>query len=863
MWLDALRQDVRYAFRTLARSPGFTAVGVLVLALAIGVNTAIFSLVNALIFKGIDVEDSESLRFVVSTSEFANRPGEPQTVYGVPYRALIDLRDNNPVFADAFGFRQDRARIRAGREVRLVRGERVTANYFDALRVRPHTGRLFTSADESAASDRVAVISHDLWKSRFHSDPAIAGTVLPLDVVKYSSSFTDAHPYTIIGVAPPGFRGVYKFEPTEFWVLHVQRALDFGPDPGDRLGRPNPVDSLGLIVALRVTDPAKESEMSSLLGGMARHIHTAYFPQLARYTLHLEASRPNRVPFDRTGRIVPARLAAGLFALAGIVALIGLANLTGLLAARGITRRTEMAVRITMGARGTRLFRQSLLEGLLLSGAAAATALVGTVWLMNVLIAAMPEATGGIPDSTIPIVTGIPLDWRVLVYTSGSAVVAALIIAAVPFRQARRVNLLDGLREGGSTSGTGVNPRLQRGILIPQVCCCVILLVVSGVVTRTLIKEELRPRGYNAGGVVAIEYVRPYRPYPPYPYQPEEIQAYQAAKREGLQRILAQIDSHQSARIALAGEHFRSVPLPLSNSTVAARDGFSTSPRHTWVKTFWTTQSYFDVVGIPIILGRGFGAEDTAASERVAVVSQHLARTLWPDGSAIGQYLGMNTPGSGYTPYWQRVIGVAADITLPLSDGNPTPIIYDLLIQRGGNNATLIARSDGDPGQLIEEMKQLLTKADPEILIAGSRMMSDGIDAMMFPRRLAAGILGFAAACGLLLACVGLYGIVSYSVAQRAHEIGIRAALGAERRDIMRLVLRDGLLVIAIGCAVGLALAYTGVKLVSSRLVALPEMGIGPLVAAPILLLIALMLATYIPARRAAAVDPMIALRRL
>jgi putative ABC transport system permease protein len=857
--MDALWQDLRYALRTLARSPGFTAIGVLVLALAIGVNTAIFSLVNALIFKGIDVEDPASLRYVVSQAAYPEKPGEIIPVFGVPYRALVDLRSSSPLFDEAFGFTSDRARIPAGREVQETRGEKVTANYFDALRVRPHLGRLFTADDESAASERVAVISYDLWRRRYNSDAAAIGTLLPLDIVRFSSAMTEAHPYTIIGVAPPGFRGMARFQRADFWVLYAQRVQD--PVPGRAAGERAP--DLGLAVALRLNDPSTETEMRSLLDGLARHVHAVYYPRFARYTLDLEASRPNRVPFDRTGRIVPERLAAGLFVLAAIVALIGLANLAGLLAARGITRRTEMAVRITLGAAGPRLFRQALMEGILLAGAAAAAALIGTLWLINVLLAAMPDAAGAAPDLANPIVPGVPIDWRVLLYTSGCALAAALVIAAVPFRQARRTSLLDGLREGGSTSGSGVNAGLQRSILIPQVCCCVILLVISGVVARTLINEELRPRGYNAKGVVAIDYLRPYKPYPSYPYQPDEIEAYVAARRDGLQRLLSRIDEHPTARIALSGEDFRGVPLPFSSSTYAARDGFSTNPRHTWLKLLGTTRNYFDVVGIPIILGRGFEEQDTATSERVAVVSQHLAQRLWPGQSAIGQYLGMSEPGSGRTPHWERVVGVAADITLPLSDGNPTPVIYHPLMQRVGSDATLIARDDGEPGRLIEEMKLLLTRADPEIMIGGSRMMSDSINAMMFPRRLAAGVLGFAAACGLLLACVGLYGIVSFSVAQRVHELGIRAALGAERGDIMRLVFRDGLVVTAIGCVLGLVLAYAGVKLVSSRLVALPEMGVGPLVAAPLLLMIAMLLATYIPARRAAAVDPMVALRRL
>lgn len=859
--MDALWQDVRYALRALARSPGFTAIGVLVLALAIGVNTAIFSLVNALIFKGIDVEDPKSLRFVVAEQTRQGRP-EPVTSFGLSYRALLDLRKSDPLFADAFGFAQDRARLRHGREVRLAQGERVTANYFDMLRVRPAAGRLFNAADESPASESVVVISNDLWRARFDADPGVVGSVLPLDIVRYVGALTGTRPYTIIGVAPPGFRGMYKFQPTQYWVLHVQRAVDPDPDPRFAARTPDPIGSGRLAVALRVFDPARERHMASLLGGIARHIHTAHVPDAVTYTLRLEADRSNRVPFDQTGRIVPSRLAAGLLALAGLVALIGLSNLTGLLAARGVSRRTEMTVRLTLGASTLRVLRQAVIEGLAIAIAAAAVALLAVVWLLHALLAAIPAPSTSL-DTSLPVVPGVPIDWRVLLYACGSALVATLVMATVPFRQSRRVNLLDDLREGGSSASGGIKPRLQRLILIPQIGSCVVLIVVSGVVARTLLREELKARGYDASGVVAVTYTRPFRPYPNYPYVPAEVEAYTAARTARIERVLLQIEKQTGARIALTDDQFRGAALPMTNSTFVARDGFSTSPRHTWLKMLAVTHQYFDVMRIPILLGRGFTRQDRTDSEPVVVVSQDLASRMWPGESAIGKYLGMHEPGSGNTPRaWRRIVGVAGNVSLPASEGNPTPLLYTLS-QQSGSDGLLIARHDGDPSALAEHMKALLARADPDIMIAGTHMVSDAIDAMLFPRRLAAMVLALAAICGLVLACVGLYGIVSYSVAQRVREIGIRTTLGAQRRDIMRLVIRDGLVVTASGCAIGLALAYAGVKVVSSNLVALPSMGAGPFVAAPLILLAAMLLATYIPARRAALVDPMTALRRL
>jgi len=862
--MDALWQDIRYALRTLARSPGFTAIGIFVLALAIAVNTAIFSIVNALIFRSMAVDDPATLRFVVVTREFRDRPGKPESGLGLSYRAFLDLRSSHPLFADAFGYAVDIARIRNERELQLFRGERVTANYFGALRVRAATGRLFVEGDESPAVERVVVISHDLWRSRFGSDPHVVGRTLELEVARYADYSAQSQLYTIIGVVPASFQGMYRFQPTEFWVLHVQRALDPEPDPVRAAARmADPVGDGGLAVALRTGNQEQAAEMRSLLGGVARHIHTTHDASLSALSLDLETIRPNRVPFDRTGRIVPTRLAAALLLVAGVVALIGIANLTGLLAARGIARRMEFAIRLTLGAGTRRVFRQGFIEALLVASTAAAVAVVVTTWLLNIGISLLPEASTSTRGASVPVIAAIPIDWRVWTYVASATLLSTISMAAVPLRQAQRLDLVDGLREGGATSGSAVMPGLRRAILVPQIASCLMLVVVTGVITRTLIREELRSAGYEDDGVVLIEYARPFRPYPAYPYPPKELGAYGAEKRVRSERVIRQIALYTTAHIALMEQQSFGVPLPFSNSTFAARDGFSVSPRHTWVKTMWTTESYFDVLQIPIVAGRGFSSRDAANSEPVAVISQHLARLLWPGQPAIGQYLGMHTPGSPRTPDWRRVVGVARDINLPLSEGNPSSVVYELLTQRSGADSTLLARHDGKPAALIEEMKALLMRADPEIRVTGARIMSDAVDAIVFPRRMTAAVLALSALCGVVLACIGLYGIVSYTVAQRGREIGIRTTLGAERRDIMRLFLRDGIALTAIGTSSGLILGYAAVKVVSHRLVALPELGVAPFAAAPVIVFAAMLLATYIPARRAASVDPMVALRRL
>jgi predicted permease len=423
----------------------------------------------------------------------------------------------------------------------------------------------------------------------------------------------------------------------------------------------------------------------------------------------------------------------------------------------------------------------------------------------------------------------------------------------------------------GQSAGTTpmAKSTLQKWVVIPQVCLSLVLLLLAGMLARTLIRAEMRSPGYDPSGVVLVDVetrfehsgvvLGPAR-------SPERGEAAQAERLARLRRLLAHATAMPGVTAATVANRtpLTSVPLPSMSGWVARREGFRPDGPHHWVTQMDVTPGYFDTLRIPLLRGRQFDDRDHRDSPAVAIVSETLARTMWPTEDPLGQHLGGHTPDSAFPPRWLEVVGVVGDVRLPLTDSDWSPGYY--LPTEQGNlvlPSMLAARGTRPASELIKGLEAAVAAADPEALATNARLMTDGIDELLYPRRLAVMVLGLAGAIGLLLASSGLYGLISYSVAQRVREIGVRMALGADRADILTLMIREGLVVTGVGIAMGFVLTYGTIRIVSGFVVALPPMDLLTLSVVPTLLGAVVLLACYIPALRAARVDPMVVLRGL
>ena len=842
-------QDLRYAVRTLRKSPGFAVVAVLVLAVGIGVNTAIFSLINAVLFRPPDVTAPDELRYV-----YLKNP----RVYGLTYRDYRYVLGSNDVFADMAGVGGDVARLGSGADVMMMRGERVTSNYFNVLGVAPAMGRVFGADDDRNDRPRVVVISHSLWVRQFHSDPDILGKNLRLTRVGIIEA--DQWPdYAIVGVMPPSFKGVSNpWEPTQYWVPHARRWDDYRDERFARSPQgPMTLDrtAFGLVIG-RVRDGTREDRVSVVIATLGDQIRQAHYPTVRDYGLVALEARRVRLPFDPRGEVIPSQLALGLLAVAGAVLLIALINLAGLLMARGITRRTEIAVRLTLGASRWRVTRRLLTEGVLLAVVGGGLGLLVGRALIVFFVNYTPTDFG--QYTSVPFSLDVPIDWRVLTFTSLLCIGAGVIVGLAPARQAARTDLLTALGGGASSSPGRTPSRLRRLVVVPQVCLCAALLLVAGVLIKPLVDSELVDTGYEPDGVAFVDFQIPFNS------RWEDVPAREAFRERRRQfnarvlEVLEQTPGVTSAALT-AG-----MPIRAMTTWVAGRDTFPTGPRW-WVSKADVTPDYFKTLGIQLTRGRLFTPSDRAGTPPVAIICETLATWFWPGRNPVGEYVALAYPDSTNPPKWMEVVGVVNEVQPPITAGASNPYLYVPLSQGHGDHYALnvIARGTLDDGATVRALRQAVFATDPGAEVMRSTTFDSAISAMLYPRRMAAGILSCAGVIGLALAAIGLYGVVLYSVAQRLREIGIRATLGARPRDLMRLILSEGVGVASIGCVLGLGLGYGGLRAAAKIVPGMPELNATALIAVPIVIVAVILAACYLPARRAGRVDPMVVLRGL
>jgi predicted permease len=814
--VDRLWQDARYAVRLLKRSPGFTAVAVFTLALAVAANTAIFSIVEAVMLRPLAFKDSEHLVSIVRV--IPNRAGVGGIIAAVHF---VEWRRSSRSFEALSMLAGGAVSLTGSGEPENVPGARVSANLFSMLGVTMQHGRAFLQEDEDHQA-RVAVISDALWKRRFAADSDVVGRTIGLS----------GTPFTIVGVLPPTFRfpsvsQLYFGGPNSSGPSLPEVWTPIAPAPFE-LDPRSPVQNYAAIGRLRPGVSAQQAaaELNALQMQLAKLSLDGHVTEVAVLSLRDFVARNYR---------------AGLLMIwgsVGAVLLISCVNVANLLLARGARRRREMAVRSALGASRVRIARQLVIESLVLSAVSGAIGFAAAYWLVRAIVAFAP--------ADVPRIEEVNLDWRVLVFMLVVVVADGMFFGVLPAWRSSNANPQDAMRFDSRTSTSGrESVRLRAALVSAEVGLCAVGLLIGGLLLQSFSRVLNVQRGFDVSGIQTVSIGLPATRYP----VPKRAQF--------LRTALEQIQSIRS--VTSAGT---STILPLTGGT---GPGLSiTVPGWTGDKPTVYLRAvdagYFETLGIPLRTGRVFREED--AQRQVAIVSSLMARRLWPDESPLGKQFRMGPPTTSLFQVVFEVIGVVGDahaesLTSELAETLYVPYWQDLSFTQNWS----FALKTSDPAETARAVRTVLRDLDRELPIPAFRTMDDIVSGSVGQRRFQVNIVLMFAAAGLLLAGVGIYGVVAYSVAQRTNEMGIRMALGAKASAIRLMVVRQGLLPLVPGLLLGIVASLGAERFVSTLLYGVSPRDPVTIVAVVVLLTAVGLLASYLPARRATRINPVIALR--
>ncbi len=811
--MSNLWQDLRYGVRRLRKSPGFTGIAILSLALGIGANTAIFSLVDTVLLRPLPVAHPEQLTEVYGTLH----NGADYTIQS--YLNYKDYRDrSSDVLTGLLAYRFAPMSLSHDGNNERIWGYMVSGNYFAVLGVQPIVGRAFLpEEDQTPDAHPVAVMSYGCWQKRFASDPAIVGRTVALN----------GHNFTVVGVAPKGFHGTEVAYAAE---LFVPMAMAHQIEPGSGWLTSRSDDNLFAVGRLKpgVTIAQAESAL------------TAITLQLA--TEHPADNEGRGVRLLAPGLFLPdirnsvITFAGVLMAVVGLVLLLACVNLANLLLARATERRKEIAIRLALGASRARLVRQLLTESLVLSLAGGACGLLLAAWI-NDLVAAIKLPTD------IALMFDLRLDWRVLAFTLGLSLVTGVVFSLLPALQSSKPDVVPALKDEASLGGFR-RSRLRNALVVVQVALSLVLLVCAGLIVRGLQSAQRMHPGFNPDNAVALSFDVGLQGY--------DEQRGREFQRQVLERAVAMPGVRSAALVY-------NLPLSLNfNNTTIYVEGQATASSSQLPSAIpnYISPNYFHTMEIAL-RGRDFTPQDKEKESRVAIINETFARRFFPGQDAIGKRFNHSGPKD---PYWQ-VIGVAADGKYESLGENPKPALYRPLLRDYNSTITLVARAGGDPQTTIAALRREVQSLDPSLPLYDVKTLTQHMQVPLFPARMAATVLGSFGLLALVLAAIGIYGVMSYIVAGRTREIGVRMALGANRRDVLRLIVGQGMTLAFIGLGVGLALAFAAARLLTSLLYGVSPSDPLTFIGVALLLAAVAALACYVPARRATKVDPMIALR--
>ena len=804
--LDNLRQDLKYAWRSYVKAPGFTLLVMTTLALGIGASTAIFSIVNGILLRPLPFAEPDRLMFITE----ANKSGNSISVSWLNY---LDWRARQHSFDGLAVSRNNQSTLTgAGQAVRLT-GRRVSANFFQVLGAQPSMGRAFAERDDMPGAPAVAIVSHEFWRLRLGSDPGALGRAITLDGV----------PHTLVGVLPPGFRYLRNYD--VFVAMGPIAGADWMVDRGNHQG----FIALGRLKTGMPMDAAL-AELRGIESDLSR-AYPAFNPGLS---VNMDLLKSRLVNQERETLLV-------LFGAVGILLLIACVNVANLLIARGASRQHELAVRAALGGNRLRLAMQLLIESTLLSATGGALGVLLASFLLKVLIAVAPEGT--------PRLDEVSLDGTALLFSIAAATACGLLFGAFPAAQASGVSgqqLVIRTRATGASAGSH---RLRRGLLVAEVALALILLAGAGLMIRTLNRLAGVETGFKADHLLTLRLALPGG----YEQDPKRVAIVTdlLARTRALPGVVA---AGAGYSLPIDGSNWNSVFWPRDRPVPPTHDNIPSAGM------IPVTESYLEALGARLTRGRLFTAADSATSPLVVVVNEALAAAVWPGQDPVGQYVRQGWPESS-TP-WRQVVGVIADIKFQgLTEDTTMQQLYMPFAQNPPGDFTVAIRTAVEPSSLRSAVESVVSSISRDMPVSLMRTMEEVLDASIARQRMALIVLGVFALVALVLAASGLYGLVAHSVTERTHEIGVRMALGAERGDVIRLVIRHGLSMTIAGIVIGIGGAAALSKSLEGLVFGVQPMDPATFAGVSVMLLGVSMAACYLPAWRATRIPPTTALR--
>jgi predicted permease len=810
--METLFQDARFSLRTLRNSPGFALISVLTLGLGIGANTTIFSWINSTLLNPIPaVKHTSSLGMLMLGTDPANP-------WNFSYPDYIDFRDRNHSFSGMAAESMRPMDLTGHGKPERLWGSLVSANYFDVLELKPFLGRTFVPSDgEKQGAAPYAVISYRLWQTHFGGDRGVLGRVINLN----------QHPFTVIGVTPPLFQGSHTGLRLDIWTPLTMEA-EFGMGPKRLEDRSTYwVVPLGRL-RKGVTIERSQAEMNGLFAQLVRD-----FPDAHRGRTNVSVCPLWRAPFGANGYMyvfLPI-----LMAIAGVVLLLACANLANLLLVRGVGRQREIAIRLSMGANRSRLVRQMLVESGLLALFGGILAAFLTLWTSTLFGKFMPP-------SELPIDLNVQTDSRVLVVTFVISILTSLFFGLLPALRSSKLEPAAVLKQEGTSSSAGRHKaRLASGLVVAQISLSLLLLVCAGLFIRAFNKTQSFNLGFNPDNVLLASF-----DLFPAGYKPEDGTAFQ-------KQVLVKLSSIPGVESVSLADW---VPLGFSSSTVYAEpEGYQAQPHESLVMGGTSVApDYLKTMQIPLVAGRFFTDADARSTQDVIVCNEAYAARYWPGQNPIGKHI--KSDGA-----WRTVVGIVANSQSNDLSETPQPFLYLPLFQDYSHEVTIHARVAGDPLSYVTAIENAVHQLNADLPVYDVSTLKARVQVASTNERIGGIFVGCFGLLALLLAAIGIYGVIAYTTRQRTQEIGIRMALGAQQKEIFDLILGQGLRLTAVGLALGL-----GVSLLLTRFLRSLLFGVtttDPLTFAIVLALLtaAALIACYMPARRAMMLDPIESLR--
>lgn len=804
--MDTFRQDIRFAFRSLRRNPGFTTVALVTVALGIGVNTSIFSVVNSVLLSPMPYSNADQLHTVWENHERRGGPANEWT----GRTTFADWRERSDTFSDMAAQTDWAPNLTGLDQPAVLQGELVSHGYFSILGVRMHEGRGFLPDEETPGNDNVVVIGHDLWQERFGG----AGDVLGRSIVLNGIA------RVVVGIAPPGFEAPLRNTAEVWGPLAIDRASD---DRGAYFLR-----VIGLLAPETNIETAR-ADMSRVAAGIATENPVDY----ENVGVTVDPLRTTVVGFIQAPLLI-------LLGTVALVLLIACANVANLLLARASVRARELAVRSSLGAARTRIIRQLLTESVVLAVGGGLLGLALGVWGTALLVRFAPAG--------LPRASEIGLDATVFLFALGVSVVTGLLFGLVPALGNARASSAQSLREGGRGSSPGAGGRLRSALVVGELALGVAVLVAAGLLLRSF--QEMRDvdPGFRIDSALSASILMPAADYP---------------DRASLISFMTRFEERMSARPGVEAVGAGTV-LPLAGGVMDVSFGIEGRlpevGREPAADEWRATPGFFEAMRIPLVSGRHLAESDRDGALNVAVISRSLADQYFEGEDPLGQRLRVGGVRNPESPWW-TIVGVVETVHSRAVNTVPEPEIFVPFAQRPARGMSIVVHTEGDPAALTQPLRETIWSIDPNMPVSQVATLETVFASSIAPQRFISSLLAAFATLALILGAVGIYGVMAFMVSQRTREIGIRMALGAKPADVLGAVMIKGLVLTGLGLALGLVVAVGAGRALSTLLFGVSPMDPITLISVAVLLGLAALFACFWPARRATRVDPLITLR--